>query len=208
MISYKPEQLEQKLLKAAMYQRIITLDQKLKYKLDLIVKDLNSDQVGATRQAILPPDFDNQKLVASSLILSNTVRVLENVPQSNEQFVLGDVKIFPSLHKRFTPKMPLGIYLHVYNASVDQSSQKPALTVSYRLLKGRKVLKQAVDEDGESTQYFSNQRIVLIKALSFENLEPGDYQVEVQVKDRLSDQDVTVVDQFKLVEEQQIALNK
>jgi hypothetical protein len=69
-------------------------------------------------------------------------------------------------------------------------------------------LKQAVDEQGESTQYFSNQRIVLIKALSFTNLEPGDYRLEVEVKDRLGDQKVTVVDGFKLLEERQIALNR
>jgi hypothetical protein len=56
-------------------------------------------------------------------------------------------------------------------------------------------------------QYFSSQRIVLIKALTFANLEPGLYQLEVQVKDRLADQQVTVVDEFKLLEEEKIALN-
>ena len=201
MISYRPEQLEEKLLKASMYQRIITLDRKLKYKLDLVVKDVNSEQIGATRQAILPPAFGTEKLVPSSLILSNTVRVLEDVPEGNEQFVLGDVKIFPSLLKEFTPQMPLGIYLHIYNAALDQASMSPALTVTYRLLKGKEVLKQAVDEQGESTQYFSNQRVVLIKALSFANLEPGKYRLEVEIKDRLSEQQVTVADEFKLVEE-------
>jgi hypothetical protein len=208
MISYKPEQLSEKLLKSSMYQRIITLDPKMRYKLDLVVKDLNSEQIGAIRQAILPPGFGTEKLAASSLVLSNTIRVLKDVPDINEQFVLGDVKIYPSLRNEFTPQMPLGIYLHVYNAALDQSSMAPLLTVTYKLLKGNELLKEAVDEQGESTQYFSNQRIVLIKALSFADLEPGDYRLEVEVNDRLSQQTVTVEDKFRLVEEEQMALNK
>jgi len=206
MISYRPEQLQEKLLKSSMYQKVITLDRKLRYKLDLVVKDLNSGQIGATRQAILPPDFGTEALAASSLILSNTIRILKDVPEGNEQFVLGDVKIFPSLQKEFTPEMPLGIYLHVYNAAFDQSTMEPELTVTYRLLKGKEVKRQAVDERGESTQYFSNRRVVLIKALSFEGLEPGSYRVEVNVKDRLTDQKISTGEEFRLVDGQQVAL--
>ncbi len=208
MISYKPEELQEKLLKSSMYQKIITLDRKLRYKLDLIVKDLNSQQIGATRQAILPPAFGTEQLAASSLILSNTVRVLQTVPDENERFVLGDVKIFPSLRKEFTPQMPFGIYLHIYNAAMDQSSMTPALTVAYRLVKGNETLKEVVDENGESTQYFSDQRVVLIKALSLEDLEFGRYRVEVEVRDRLNDRQLTVADEFSLLEGKQIALRK
>jgi hypothetical protein len=103
--------------------------------------------------------------------------------------------------------MQLGVYLHVYNAAIDQTSLAPALSVTYRLLRGGEVVRQAVDENGESTQYFSEQRIVLIKALSFDDLEPGEYTLQVEVQDRLSAQQLTVSDDFSLVVEKQLALN-
>ena len=206
MVSYSPEGLQGGLLKTAMYQRILSLDSKLRYKLDLIVKDLHSDKIGAIRESILPPSVREEKLAASSLILSNTIRVLQNTPDMNERFVLGDVKIFPSLNKEFTPKMQLGIYLHVYNAAIDQASLAPALSVTYSLLRDGEVVRQAVDQNGESTQYFSEQRIVLIKALNFDSLEPGSYRLEVEVQDRLSNQKLTVSDDFRLLEDAQLAL--
>jgi len=207
MITYRPESLQQGLMKTAMYQRIIPLEKRLRYKLDLIVKDLNSGQIGTTRQPILPPTFSEEKLSASSIILSKSVEVLKDIPEVNERFVLGDVKIFPSIGKEFTSDTPVGIYLHVYNASMDQSTLAPSLTVEYRLLRDGELLKRAIDENGESTQYFSSQRIVLIKSLTFKGLEPGKYSIEVSVKDRLTDQEVSVSDDFKLVEEKKLALN-
>ena len=206
MVSYSPEGLQGGLLKTAMYQRVLSLDNKLRYKLDLIVKDLHSEKIGATRQSILPPAVREERLAASSLILSNTIRVLQNIPDMNERFVLGDVKIFPSLSKEFTRKMQLGIYLHVYNAALDQASLAPELSVTYSLLRDGEVIRQAVDQKGESTQYFSEQRIVLIKALSFDSLEPGEYRLRVEVQDRLSNQQVMVSEDFRLVEESQMAL--
>jgi hypothetical protein len=189
-----------------MYQKIIPLDRKMRYKLDLVVKDLNSDHIGVVRQAIVPPKFGPESLAASSLILSNTIQLLESPPEGDERFVLGDVKIFPSLLKEFTAQIPLGVYLHVYNASIDQVSQAPSLKVAYKLFRGDQLLRQAIDENGESTQYFSNQLIVLVKGLRVAGLEPGKYRLQVEVSDRLTDQQLTVVEEFKLVKEEQLAL--
>lgn len=52
------------------------LDKKMRYKLDFVVKDLNSGNVGVVRQAIIPPSFGGEKLTASSMILSDSIRQL------------------------------------------------------------------------------------------------------------------------------------
>ncbi len=199
IVSYRPEELENGRQLRSMYQRILPLDRKLRYKLDLVVKDLNSGHVGVAQKAILPPVFRSEQLCASSLILSSGFRILENLPIENEGFVLGDLKIFPSLTKEFNPRTPLVIYLHVYNAKLDQTSLSPSLTVAYKLLQGGKLLMQALDEDGESTHFFSDQRVVLLKARGLDNLEPGNYELQVDVKDRLSDQRITVAEEFRIV---------
>lgn len=203
--SYRSQGLQEGLKKASVYQKIIPLEARMRYKLDLIVKDLHSGHVGVTRMAISPPNYTEEKLDTSSLILSNLVEPMERVPEENEMFVLGDVKVIPKLDKEFTPEMPLGVYLQVYNAAIDQQSFSPSLQVVYRLYKDGELLKEATDENGESTQFFSGRRVVLIKHLSLADLEPGRYQVQVEVVDRLTARQAQVSGDFKVVQPLKVA---
>ena len=62
------------------------------------------------------------------------------------------------------------------------------------------LLAVAADEAGESTQFFSGRRVVLMKRLSLDGLNPGKYQIEVKVEDLVSDQHVSQVGEFKIAE--------
>jgi hypothetical protein len=199
MLQYRPETFEQDLLRYSMYQRIVPVDLKLRYKLDLVIKDLNSGHMGVLRRAIVPPAFATEELASSSMILSTNIQVLEEIPEKEERFVLGDVKIMPSLQKVFSSERPLAVYLHVYNAALDQASYLPALEISYRLFRNGEMLGEITDKNGESTQYFSSRRVVLIKQLSFIGVEDGKYQLEVEVHDLLTDQRLKVNDDLTLV---------
>jgi hypothetical protein len=168
---------------------------------------LNSEHLGVTQQAIIPPSFGSEELTASSLILASQIQVLDTIP-TDERFVLGDVKLYPNVTNRFTPGMPLGIYLQVYNVVLDQATLSPSLRVAYRLLKKGRPLREAVDEDGESTQFFSTRRVVLTKQLGLGELEPGKYSIQVEVHDKLAEQSVTVEDEFSLVTDSQEAIGK
>jgi hypothetical protein len=63
------------------------------------------------------------------------------------------------------------------------------------------VLAQAVDEAKDITQFFSGRRVVLLKKLSLNGLEPGDYQIKISVKDLIKDQVVESTGKFSVVEE-------
>ena len=52
---YRPEEMEQGLLERSMYQKIIPLHSKIRHKVDLVVKDLNSGKVGAISKGLVPP---------------------------------------------------------------------------------------------------------------------------------------------------------
>lgn len=186
----------------SIYQKVIPLQRGTRYKLDLIVKDLNSGNVGVYRKGLIPPSFGEGNLSASSLILSNAILRLDKIPNRDVMFVLGDVKVLPKIDKRFTQKMPFGVYFQVYNVMLDQTTAAPSLQVLFKLLKDGKVLKFATDENGESIQFFSGQRVVLIKQLSLEGLEPGDYQIQIEVIDRLSDRRLELSDTFSVVLEE------
>ncbi len=199
VVTLRKEDLEKARQKFAAYQKVITLKSDGRYKLDLVLKDLNGGSVGVIQQALIPPQYDDRALSSSTLILSSFIQPLNTVPAGDDMFVLGDVKVLPKLDRHFTRQMPLGVYLQVYNAGRDQTRAAPALTVQYKLYQDGKMLAVASDEDGESTQFCSDQRVVLVKQLRLDGLNPGDYQIRVEVADRLSGRKIEVSGDFSLV---------
>ena len=197
--SYRPKSLSQGLAGRSMYQKIVLLDKKIRYKLELVAKDLNSGHVGVTRTAIAPPPYKEEIPTASSLLLSDFMSELSVIPRSDEMFVIGDVKVRPSISKVFPASGSLGVYFQLYHVGIDQTSLSPSLSVNYQVVnrEGRTVL-EMVEESGESIQFFSHQRVVIVKALPTEKLEPGAYQLRIKVQDRIKDQAVSVKDDFEL----------
>ena len=208
MSSYSPQLLQKGLRERSMYQKVVTLEKKGRYKLDLVVKDLRSGKVGVLQQVIIPPPYGEQKLASSSMILSGYIRTLDDIPDGEPMFVLGDVRIRPNMAKLFPREGSMGVYLQLYNSAIDQTTFQPSLKVSYRLLKDGKPVKEFIDEGGESVQYYSGRRVVLIKVLPLQNLEPGDYSLQVESQDLIGNQTVTNSDRFKVIEGVQVSLSQ
>jgi hypothetical protein len=130
--------------------------------------------------------------------LSDFVRQLPQIPRDDEMFVLGDVKVRPNLAKTFTSDQPFTIYLQLYNAGLDQTTFAPALGVSYKIVRDGQIVLDLKEESGESVQFFSGQRVVLIKSLPIKDLAPGQYSLVVEVKDLINNQVVTTNDSFQV----------
>ncbi|HXK62427.1 MAG TPA: hypothetical protein PLP42_21270, partial [Acidobacteriota bacterium] len=206
LTSFRNDQIHIGVQKTSIYQRVITLDGRSRYRIDLVLKDLNSQKIGVVQKALIPPAFPSDKLAGSSLIISDYVQPLGTIPEGDSMFVLGDVKVRPNIHKIFSPRMPLGVYLQVYNAAIDQSTQQPVLRVTYKLLQDGKLLQMAVDEKGEPVQFHSPRRVVLVKHLSLQGLAPGKYQIQLEVEDLAKDQTIQAAEEFTVVDEKKLAL--
>ena len=200
VISFGPERLMRGLEGRATYQKVLLLDSGTRYKLDLIMKDLSSNNIGAVKHGIIPPPSmrEREKLSSSSILLSNHMQELPEAPARDQMFVLGDVKIRPSIDKSFSKKLPLGVYLHLYNFGMDQSSNTPQMQVAYRISRDGEVIGEATDSRGESIQFFSDRRMVLLKRLNLRSLEPGKYRLEVEVWDQVKDVRTRVQDNFQV----------
>jgi hypothetical protein len=198
MSHYSGDQPLQGSLRESAYQKILVLEAGKRYKVVIVVKDLQSERVGFVERALVAPSFDAEQIAASSVVLARSLRVLDAAPAQDEMFVIGDVKIYPNLSQSFSPGQPLGLYFQLYNVTLDQGTFLPSLEVSFRLLRDGKVLRQLVDRDGKSVQYFSEQRVVLVQALGLEGLEAGRYLIRIQVKDQLSGQSLELNVPFSL----------
>ncbi len=206
--SFKVENLEAGRRKTSLYQKIAILDRKVRYKVDLVVKDLQSGKTGVIRQAIVPPSHQEEELWASSVILSNVVQSLPDAPDQDEMFVLGDIRILPSATKRFYKQHRLNVYLQVYGVQLDQVTFEPSLQIKYQVLKKSGSVAEFVDTEGQTIQYSSPRRVVLIAGVPIQDLEPGKYTVRVEVTDLISEQVVLSEENFELAEALQVAANR
>ncbi len=198
VVSFQPQALTGGLRGRSVYQKVLPLDRRMRYRLDLVVKDLHSGKVGLTRIGLIPPAFEEERLSASSLILADSLARLEDVPRAEEMFVIGDIKVRPNLRKVFQSEDSGWVYLHVYNAQLDQAILEPSLTVTYRVTRDGRRVSEFVDRGGESIQYYSGQRIVLINRLPIADLGGGKYRLEVVVEDRLSRETLTLTEMFEV----------
>jgi GWxTD domain-containing protein len=186
-IYLRPEELNQGRLKKASYQKILLLEAKMRYRLDLVLKDKTSGKAAVVRQALAPPKFEGEGLIGSSLLLSQKMELLQDDLRENDMFTLGDVKVLPSLDGVFSNQAPLGIYLQLYNFAIDQTQFKPLLDIQYRILKDSEVFLDLEDPQGGSIHYYSDTRVVLLKHLPIQSLPEGRYTVKVRIRDRVAD---------------------
>ena len=89
------------------------------------------------------------------------------------------------------------VYLQVYNAGIDQTTLRPSVDVEYVVSKDAKEIgTQLEDWRGISE---SGQRLTLARLLDTKAMAPGDYDVTIRVKDRVSGQMLAQAAKFTLV---------
>ena len=167
------------------------------YKVDVVVRDVASGATGIKHVGFTVPRYDQQKLSTSTLVLAARLQNIGDQPAVG-QFVIGQNKVIPNLSGIYRRGEPVGLYLQVYNAGIDQTTLRPSVDVEYVLLKGGKEIgKQPEDWRGMSD---AGQRLTLARLISTEPLTPGEYEVAIRIKDRVSGQSLTPASKFTVVE--------
>ncbi len=195
---YTDQYFEQGTKNRSIYQKIVSLPPGQRFKLDLVLKDINSGNVGVISRGLVVPKYDNAALQASSVILANSVQPVPTATDALEQFVIGDLKIQPNVKSEYVRSQNLIPYFQIYNATLDQTSLKPSIEVRYALKSGGKVLEELTDLAGDSVQFFSGQRVVVLGKIPLKEIQPGKYTLEVAVVDKVSNRSVLASTDFKV----------
>ncbi len=112
--------------------------------------------------------------------------------------MIGQTKVIPNVSGVYHRGAPVGLYLQVYNAGIDQTTLRPSVDVEYVLLKGGKELgKQSEDWRGAGE---ASQRLTLARLIDTRALPPGDYEVQVRIRDRVSGQELSPTGKFSVVQ--------
>ena len=178
---------------ASIHQKIIPLRPGL-YKLDLVLKDINSGNVGTVSQRLQVPRFPDDKLQLSSLILADLV---ENLPPSqigSGSFILGSNKVRPNVNDDFRHDRSLNLWFQVYNLKLDEASKKPSATVETLITKNGREVKRDVEQASELSN--AAAQMTLSKTVSLKDFEPGEYSVQVKVTDNLTKDVIASAEKF------------
>ena len=185
----------------SVYQKAVPLRPGL-YRLDLVLKDVKSGNVGVVGTSLRVPRYDYEQLSASNLILADQMERVSSKQVGLGQFVIGDAKVRPRVNQSFTTGERMSVYLQIYNLGVDEKTHHSDVTYDFILTRldggtAKEVFhkKETSDEFGQS-----GQQVTLEKRIPLAGLEPGRYKFTVQVTDNVSKQSISPTADFTVKE--------
>jgi GWxTD domain-containing protein len=169
-----------------------------RYKLNIAVKDVNGDRKGAWSRSIVVPDYSDDKLSTSTLIVADQMEPVPTKAIGTGNFVIGTMKVRPrvppadgkpALFKR-DKDQKLNFWMQVYNLGLDEKTHKPSATFEYDIV--NMATNKAVVQKTESTDTMGNvgEQVTLQKTIAAANLQPGVYKIEIKVNDNISKQTI------------------
>jgi len=191
-----PDSLFQQSVKlSSIYQKALPLRPGL-YRLDIVIKDVDSGNVGVVNTRLAVPRYDEEKLEASSLILADQIEHVPAKQIGTGPFVLGSSKVRPRLEGDFTTTDRLGIYLQVYNLKPDEKTHKTDATIVFTVKKGAEQVMQFKETSAEMKQ--TGDQITIERLLPLATLTPGKYTLDVSATDDLAHSSISRTADFSI----------
>lgn len=167
-----------------------------RYKLDVVVKDVNGDRMGTISRGVIVPDYSDDKLTSSSLIVADDIEPVPTTSVGTGMFVIGTTKVRPRLAPAdgkpavFRRGQKVNFWMQVYNLGVDEKTHKPSATFEYDIVDT--TTNKPVVHTVDSSDKMGNigDQVTLQKAVASSALAPGVYRIEIKVSDNISKQTV------------------
>jgi GWxTD domain-containing protein len=195
------ELLEKEINNVSLYWKALPMRPGL-YRLDVVIKDVNGDKTGIFSKSYTVPDYGDEKLSSSTLILADRMEPVPSREVGTGSFVIGTNKVIPKVQPSdgkppsFKQKDKINFWMQVYNLGLDQKTNKPSATVEYQVV--NTVTNQHVLDFTETTAQMGNigEQVTLGKSLPLGQLDPGVYQVTIKVNDQISKQTISPTAKF------------
>jgi GWxTD domain-containing protein len=182
---------------ASVYWKAVPLRPGL-YKLYIAVKDVNGDRKGVWSRSINVPEYSEDKLASSSLIVADEMQPVPTKDIGTGSFVIGTMKVRPRVPAadgkpavfNREKDQNVNFWMQVYNLNVDQKTHKPSATFEYDII--NLATNKPVVQTTESTETMGNvgEQVTLQKKIKAAVLQPGLYKIEIKVNDNISKQTV------------------
>jgi GWxTD domain-containing protein len=180
------EELSSTNMRKTAYGRAFTVEPG-RHKIDIFVRDMKSGALGVRRIGFEAPQYPEDRLSASDIVLAVKLEKVEAGATAG-QFVIGTNKVIPNVSRVFRRNDPVGVYLQVYNAAIDQTTLRPAADAEYVLMKGGKEVSKRKEEWLQVND--AGQRITLTRMIDSRSLTPGEYEIQVRIRDHVTGQTI------------------
>jgi GWxTD domain-containing protein len=177
---------------SAVYQKTIPLAPG-RYRVNIAAKDITGGNTATYEAALDVPQFEEDKLAASSLILADLIEPVPARRISVGQFVIGDTKVRPRVTAAFHNNEKLGIYVQLYHLSAG--------VIEYQITRTGtdEVVLNYTEEAGGL--HGSASQMTVEKWLPLKDLTPGSYTLRMKVADRNRNQQVTPSATFTIIQQ-------
>lgn len=166
-----------------------------RYRIDIAIKDVNNpNHVGTWAQAITVPEYNDNSLATSSLILASKMERVPDKDIGTGSFTLGDTLLWPRvMNNEATPasfhrNQDLNFWMQVYNLGINEKTKRNDATIEYQIIDD-KDHKTLLDTTQQSTAIAAGaDQLTLEKKLPLASLQPGKYTVTIKIHDAISGQ--------------------
>jgi GWxTD domain-containing protein len=195
-VSCLQEQLGDYVKRKSIYNKSVPLPPGT-YRLNVVAKDVTGGNLNSYEVAINVPRMDNDKLLASNIVLAD---LIERVPTKSigmGQFVIGTSKVRPRVDEVFKRDEKMGIYFRIYNFGTEGDTRTPTGEVTYEVVKNgtnEKIFE--FTEDVSKIPGASSNLVTVEKLLPLGSLAPGAYTLRVKITDKNRNQTLTPSAQF------------
>jgi GWxTD domain-containing protein len=173
-----------------------------RYRFDIVLKDVNGDKVGTWSRGIVVPEYADDKLAFSSLIVADEMQKVATKSVGAGNFVIGDTRVRPRVDPAngqpavFKRDQKVNFWMQVYNLGIDQQTHRPSADISYEVVDV--ATQKAVVKMAESTRQLGNigEQVTLEKSLPLRDVPPGTYQITIKVDDQISKQNLKSTAKF------------
>lgn len=176
-----------------------------RYELAVTVEDIDTRRFSSFRQTISPDDFD-RRLAMSSLCFSSGIEPVKK----DSAFNRGALEVVPRPSARYGVAASVPVYFEVYNVAPDAGGLH-RYTVSYRVIPQSPApqgfLKKLVGGSDDSTALTSRfesaatgPHDVVYMFVKTDHLWPGDFELDVSIRDEISKQEASRRGRFHIVE--------
>ena len=167
------------------------------YRLDVAIKDVNNpDHIGIYGRSLEVPQYHDEKLSASSLILADRIYPVSSHDIGQGNCVIGNIHVCP----RVTPNpatpvnykrnQELNFWMQVYNLGINDQTKANEAKVTYQITDT--ATNTVVFEKEQDSKDFGehSDQLTVEKTLPVAGLQPGKYKVTIKVNDEISKQEI------------------
>jgi len=172
---------------------------------DKAPKNAPPPKISAVKQTVNVPDFWNNELATSSVIIAQRIdplpAPLTPQQQADRPYALGMMEIVPTFETKFTKKAELSTFMLIYNPKVD-SGNKPDVSVEYnfyqRLAGAPEKFFNKTNPQNLNGQTLppnfdlaAGHQLQSGQAVPLASFPEGDYRLEIKVTDKIANKTLT-----------------